>query len=295
MDPFHREMYLGLGCALENLLVAASARGYGHVLKLMPTPESEEHVASIVLRPGQTVASESELYRAIPRRHTDRGPYDPQRPLAGDTLARLQAVAGSEPDVSVLFFQEGEPKRKLGELIVRCTEIIIADKQMSHDGAAWGPRIGAEVEKHRDGITLPAQGLPDYMIWLGGLFPVSEEDGHKFWLDATRDRHVGTTPALGIIAVPNKHDRAATLRAGRIWQRLHLQAVALGVSLHPLNQPPEIADREEQLKQPLEVTRALNELTGAAGQTTFVFRAGYGTRKQYPSPRRAVADVIEKS
>ena len=49
IDPYLREMYEGLGCALENLVLAAEAKGYTYNLKLMPNPNSKTHVASIIL------------------------------------------------------------------------------------------------------------------------------------------------------------------------------------------------------------------------------------------------------
>jgi hypothetical protein len=47
IDPYLREMYEGLGCALENLVVAAESKGYTYNLKLMPNPTSKTHVATI--------------------------------------------------------------------------------------------------------------------------------------------------------------------------------------------------------------------------------------------------------
>lgn len=38
IDLYLREMYEGLGCALENLVLAAEAKGYTYNLKLMPNP-----------------------------------------------------------------------------------------------------------------------------------------------------------------------------------------------------------------------------------------------------------------
>ena len=49
IDPYLREMYEGLGCALENLVLAAEAKGYTYNLKLMPNPTSKTHVANYQL------------------------------------------------------------------------------------------------------------------------------------------------------------------------------------------------------------------------------------------------------
>src|SRR5262249_37522533 len=88
IDPYLREMYEGLGCAIENLVLAAQAKGYAYNLKLMPDPTSKTHVAGISLisntnsnatTASTTTSSDSSealsLYNAIPHRHTNRGPY----------------------------------------------------------------------------------------------------------------------------------------------------------------------------------------------------------------------------
>ncbi|MFQ5615333.1 MAG: hypothetical protein ACE5GO_02595 [Anaerolineales bacterium] len=92
IDPYLREMYVGVGCALENLLLAARANGYAHTLTLLPDPANSTHIARVDINPLSPLPSLlSPLYRAIPQRHTNRGPYD-SRPLPDDALALLEAL-----------------------------------------------------------------------------------------------------------------------------------------------------------------------------------------------------------
>src|SRR6266511_41559 len=111
LDPYLREMYEGLGCALENLVLAAQAKGYTYNLKLMPNPSSKTHVASISLitnaknnqnRSGNnnttTTISSSlseslSLYNEIPHRHTNRGPYDKNKSVTQNILQSLGSLS----------------------------------------------------------------------------------------------------------------------------------------------------------------------------------------------------------
>src|SRR5690348_11351535 len=52
-DPDKRELYISLGCALENLLVAAERHGFGHEVTYFPEDGNEEFVAHVALAPGQ--------------------------------------------------------------------------------------------------------------------------------------------------------------------------------------------------------------------------------------------------
>ena len=80
LDPYLREEHIGMGCALENLMLAAAANGYDATATLLPGKLTQtmaypkhELVAQVGLAPGQK--QQSELYDAIPHRHTNRNPY----------------------------------------------------------------------------------------------------------------------------------------------------------------------------------------------------------------------------
>ncbi len=122
--------------------------------------------------------------------------------------------------------------------------------------------------------------------------PLSTETTYKHWVEQTRDVHAATSPLFGVIAVRDRYDRVQSLRAGRVWQRIHLWATTRGLAAQPVNQPVEIADRERTLnKEPLQ-TSLLAELTGdAAWQPTFMFRMGWPIRAAHLSPRRSIQDV----
>ena len=104
---------------------------------------------------------------------------------------------------------------------------------------------------------------------------------------------MATSPVFGLIAVRDLYDRAQTLRAGRLWQRIHLWATSQGIAMQPLNQPVEIVDRERELNRKPQAAQVLTDLTGEpAWKPTFAFRAGYPVRDALASPRRAVKQVV---
>ena len=79
IDPFRREMHLGLGCALENIAVAARGLGYRPHVALRPDPTRDTLVARVDVTDGAPEAGAH--FRAIPERHTNRAAYDRARPL----------------------------------------------------------------------------------------------------------------------------------------------------------------------------------------------------------------------
>lgn len=75
-DRGRRELYISLGCALENLLVAGEQFGFGHDVSYFPQSANEELAAIVTFLSGGTPSS----YRtgialaSITARHTQRGP-----------------------------------------------------------------------------------------------------------------------------------------------------------------------------------------------------------------------------
>jgi hypothetical protein len=291
VDPFLREMYIGVGCALENLTLAAAANGYAPELTLMPSNSDSSFAARVALTTGQTQASP--LYDAIPRRHTNRAAYDINRPVAQATIDALSALSDS-PDVTVFWFVDPDARRRVGDLTVEATEAFIADAEQSRDSHVWFRHRWSDIQQRRDGITIDAQSLPAHITTVVKMLPDSSEaTSNSVWRDNTRDIHVATAAAFGILAVRNDRDNAQRMRGGMLWQRMHLWGTNEGLGMQPLNQLCERADREAQLGIEPRFGRALEELLGdSSWQALMPFRIGYPTVAARPSPRRAVEDVL---
>jgi hypothetical protein len=298
MDPMLREMHIGLGCAIENLCLAAAPNGYA--TRVEPVPGS---LLDIGERKGPVLAATVHLsrlstpgrpepcYGAIPRRHTNRNPYDRARGLPGHwrALAELNADAR----VRLFTFETGRLREAHDAAVVEATGSIIADHAMIADSDHWLRSTPAQIERYRSGPTLETAGLSPLTRLMAQTLPLSASFKHEAWLDQTREAQVATAPMTGLIAVRDLYDRPSALAAGRLWQRIHLNATLAGVALQPLNQPMEMVDRERQLKQGSAWSDRMAALVGAAGwRPTFSFRAGMAPRPADASPRRALADAI---
>jgi hypothetical protein len=297
MDAYVRELHLGLGCAIENMLTAAGANGYAAQLQTAPgslldLTERKGPVLAARLRLQRIDATVPEpRYAAVPLRHTNRYAYDLARDPPQDWRDFAHAL-GAEDEVKVFLFDAGSPQRRLfDQVVVEATQAIIADKPMIADSDRWFRASSGEIDAHRDGPTLDAAGLSTFTLMFARLFPVSAETSHKAWLDQTRDTQLPTAPVAGLIAVRDRYDRPGAIAAGRAWQRLHLDATLRGMAMQPLNQPIEMIDRERQTGAGSVWARRVAGLTGDDWRATFAFRAGFSSTQAGPSPRRRLADV----
>jgi hypothetical protein len=291
IDPFLREMHIGLGCALENLLVAAGANGYTAQVTLFPDESDKTWVARIDLAPGPSVISD--LYTMIPQRHTNRYPFDMGRPVSSATLEALSAL-NDDPDVRVFWFASAPMRKQVGNLLVDAAHALVADKTQEEDSARWYRATWQDIQQDRDGITIDAAGLPDWERALGKMLPPqSQEQQDSTFLSNTAEQ-AQTAAAFGLLAVRDGQDRAQQLRAGRLLEHMYLWATKEGLAMQPLNAVVERAAREVVLGSTPHFATALAALVGdPAWQTLLTFRIGYSTHEGLRSPRRSVDQVVK--
>jgi hypothetical protein len=287
VDPMLREMHIGIGCALENLACAAPVHGYACKLSLH---ENDSSVAIADLAP--TAPSKSPFFDAIGNRHTNRGAYDTARPIGADTLSALQNLIDDQ-QVKIIWFSSEPERTRFGGLVVAATEAFIADPDQSRDSARWLRNGSREIEAHRDGITVYAQGLSPLMLLAARIVPLSRKTADTYWLAATRDKHVATASAFGMLMVQQPRSNVCRMKVGRMWQRMHLWASIHGIAMHPLNQPIERAEREQTAQLQPRFGNALAAMIGDPGwHPLMAFRIGYPTMPAGVSPRRNVHDVL---
>jgi hypothetical protein len=289
MDPRGREMHISLGCALENLVLAGPASGMAPTVSLLPDPADRAHIARVDLTP--TKQSASELFRAIPSRHTDRGAFDLARPM---TLRQLDAFSGliDVPEIELVWFTKARDKRTFGDLTTRATEAIIADPRQAADDFSWYRTEWHEIQARKDGITIDPSGQSPLIRDLAKVLPVSRKQNNDGWLSGTRDTQIPTAAAFGALLVPEPLDQIQRVGVGRIWQRMHLSATAAGLGMQPLCQVLERIDREQSAGLPADFSTAMAAMLPAGRQAIMTFRIGYRTTEALRSPRRPATAVM---
>jgi nitroreductase len=295
MDPFRREQHIGLGCSLENLLIAAQAKGYDPRLKVLPDAGDPTLIAHVELNPG--TMSNLPLYQAIPRRHTHRAPFDTTRNLSLGTLSGLDHEVADIQGAAVVWITSDTAKRQVGQLIVEAAQAISADHDQSVDSFRWWRDSWSDIQTFQDGMTIDAAGLSPVITALGKILPPqSREQNDQAWIQQTRDNYVKTAAAFGIVVVRDATDNAQRIAGGRLYQRLHLAAINRGLAMQPLNQITERIDREKLLGLNPRFDQAAAQLMREPGWKPLMsFRVGYPTVSASPSPRRRAEAVLVHS
>jgi hypothetical protein len=299
LDPYLREEHIGMGCALENLMLAAPANGYSATADLVPgklgpipTEAKPKLVARVDLAPGQR--EEGELYHVIPQRHTNRSRYEPDKPIPADFVAALGRLTGDTADVKLFLFTDEVDRKRIVALSSAANTEIYSDPDVRQGSDRWVRTKWSSLQEFRDGLSIDAFGQPPIAAAMAKIMPqqmlqwVASHSAKNAYSDLML-----SAPLIGFIAVRDRYDQEQCLQAGRTWQRAHLFATTRGLAARPCNESVEIVDHERALGRPASHAGLLSQITGdPTWQPTFVFYMGYPTLAANASPRRPVQSVL---
>jgi hypothetical protein len=265
-DPEGRELYLSLGCALENLLVAAEHFGFAHAVSYFPQQRQPQLVATVLFRPGgkTTLVRSGATLNAILRRHNDPGLFSPA-PIPESVRRSLEACC-NDANLALDLTDDYRFRNWIEALTATADRIDFANPGFRMELAHWA-RHGAF--SAAVGSRPPA--LPEFGPTLVETIAIRSQ------------AKVESSPMLGLIrATGDSH--LTHVRAGQLFQRVWLTATAAGVNVNPMSQTM----RRPELRS---VVAMLSPYPGWVPQ--HVFRLGYSlTLAEHRTPRRGVDDVM---
>ena len=203
-DPDQRELYISLGCALENLLVAAERYGFQRDVTYFPEGETS-------------------TLGAILNRHNDNSVYR-YVPLPDELHRRLEACF-AETELRLDLIHDHLFRRWVDELTFEADHVEFANPAFRQE---LGQRIGEG-----------AFGKPGLVSRLGRLLVSRLDLGESV---ANQDRKIVESAALLGVVSAATDSHLVHVRTGQLFERLWLTATALGVSIHPMSQTMRIPE-----------------------------------------------------
>ncbi len=272
VDPQNRELWISLGCALENLALAAQVAGYMADVSY-PTPGAD-HI-TIHLRPSSVVGP-FPLFEAIPHRQNNRSLYNGSAvPAAG--LARTAAVK-SDAGISTQIFIDSTHKEAIIEYIKAGDRRQFGDPAFVDELVSWIRFNKPEALHSQDGLYTRCTGNPDVPRWLGRHFLSAASAGRQADTSAKKAR---SSSGLLVISAASD-DKQHWIETGRLYERVALTLTASGIQVAFLNQPAEVPALRLQLASHLGLGSALPQL---------ILRLGYADPLPH-SLRRPLEDVL---
>lgn len=274
-DPSDRELVISCGAALFNLRVAMYYFGRVGDARPFPDPRQRDLLARIVLDGSRFYHSEwGDLFKAIPLRITNRGPFDPND--VPHALAPALRAAAHVQGAWLSTFARAHVKEALGSLVSEGDRIQFDNPHFRRELAEW-----MHSARDKDGLPGYAEGASELLDFATPAiaFLIRTFDlGNGV---AARDNALARgSPLLACLGTV-RDDPLAWLNAGQALQRALLVAAAQGYQASFLNQPIEVAHLRPRLAT----------LSEQQGYPQILLRIGSGAPGRH-TPRRPLADVL---
>jgi hypothetical protein len=269
VDPRGRELMISVGAALLNLRVAMLADGHTPIVRLLPAGSARDLVATVRMGPPAAVSETVRLLaEAIPRRHTNRRPFEPT-PVPPAVLADLCLAAEAEGGDLVL----AEPTLR---------DAVLGAVRAAEHRRRREPDYYVELSNWTGGsATVRGDGIPPETFGPWSALEVVPLRDFGLVRPVPR-RSVAEFEAEPTIAVLYSRGDSPEqwLRAGEALERTLLTASVRGLASTLMTQPIEIPE-----------LRDLFAITGAGRVAQALLRFGYGPPSA-PSPRRPLSSVL---
>ncbi|KIN63730.1 Twin-arginine translocation pathway signal sequence domain protein [Sulfitobacter noctilucicola] len=223
-DPDGRQIKIGMGCFLEQMVIAASAAGYDVDLTLFPEGPAGPIARAVFAEGAQT----DPLAEHILARRSCKKPFTDQAvPAAHAEALRSQVDVYTDPAM-VAAIQELSFDAFMVETLTPRTMKESVDLM----------RMGkVEINATPDGIDMGGAFLESLM--LTGMLSrdaLLDPDNPAFsgGIDSFRELMLAT-PAYAVLTTAG-NNALDHIEAGRRWLRLNLTTTGMGLSLHPISQ-----------------------------------------------------------
>jgi nitroreductase len=275
IDPFDRELIISCGAALFNLRVALAHFLVPVEITTFPYSAEPDVVTRVAFpESGPALKELADLFSAITKRATNRGPYILED-IPDPVIERLKSAAEAE-GIDVAFARTSSERERVARLVAAADRRQFDDPRFRRELASW-----IHSSRRDDGMPAYSQGfqaLSDVANPIAAMIIRTFDVGDG--VAASHEQLARGSPLLVALFSP-ADDNQGWLAAGMGLQRLLLAATELGYSTSYLNQPIEVSDFRDRLATELRM--------GSHPQV--LLRVGRGAAVTH-SPRRPFREVL---
>lgn len=231
VDADNHALYISLGCALENLIIASNYHGYKTKTKFIQQENCTIIQAELIKNDSD---NPPDLYFQINKRQSNRSKYTVQ-PIKEREIESL-ANAVEENGLAVKFFRS---KTEIGELkpfIIEGNNLQFQNKAFVNELVDWMRFSEKEVMHRGDGLWTASMGLPNMGKRLG-RFVMSNFVSAKS--EAKRWSKIIDNSAGFALFMTRQNTPESWIKLGRSFQRFGLTATKLNISHAHVNMPCE--------------------------------------------------------
>ena len=270
VDGQHRELFISLGCALENLCIKASELQYQTNVTLSP-----EEVITIDLQKSEAVAPDP-LASVIEKRQTNRSVYDNKH----IDPALLQSLVEQTGATGIFTFANGTPLfEKLTDAVLQGNTAQMSDPAFKNELLSWIRFNKKHAESTHDGLSYAVLGAPNLPRWV--TEPIVKASLKAKPQNKTDLKKIRSSSHM-VLLTTQKNDIHTWIQIGRTLERFLLLLTQAGIAHAYLNQPCEVPEINATLRENLPIAQAYPQI---------LLRLGYAQPMAY-SKRKDIREVM---
>lgn len=274
VDGNHRELYISLGCAVENICIAADEFGHRHETKIV----YQDRLCFIRINLQKISPIPNPLFLQIDKRQTNRSVYK-SKIVSPDIIAILKKIEIAQP-VSVYFYENGDRNfAALAEFVYRGNEILFSRKAFRNELLDWVRFNPKDIQHYKDGLAYNVLGSPSLPKWLGK--PIVRSFLTSKAQNKSEKEKINSSSHF-ILFTTKENTPENWILAGVVLERFFLTCSGLGIAVAFSNQPCEVSSLAGELRSQMPINNEFPML---------LLRIGYADPMPY-SVRKALNEVI---
>lgn len=269
-DANNRQLFISLGCAIENLLIAADYYGFSSDVAYATDG------AVITLKRIRQESSEDKkhLIFSIPRRHTNRSPYEDRMPDEG-FVAWMQSLGTKDMRIDCITDQV--KKDKIADVVVSAGIAAMDDKGFREELSRY---VKSNITTEHIGMPMFGFGMPTPLSLIA---PSVLKRFNMNRLSRRQDEKLLKEQTPMMVLISTREDNPKTwMEAGSRYERIALMAEQKDIKTAPMAAAIQIGDFYRHLQKILDTDL----------RPQFFFRIGYVTKATPHSPRIGARAVL---
>ena len=275
VDTDNHALYTSLGCAAENIIIAATQEGLDSKIEIQKDSEGVDFINIDFI--SNDSSEPDELFSFIDDRQSTRNKYSGKKVPSEDLKQLKESFTFNEIDL-MTFIEAGEIEQ-LKTHIIEGSNQQFQNTQFVHELMSWIRFSKKEAVQKRDGLWAASMGMPNVGRRIGRFFMknfISAKSEAKRWDDL-----INASAGFALFFA-NKNDVWHWVTLGRVLQRFGLTATQLHISHAHVNMPCEEPEVRRKLAHDLNLDDK---------HPLLLLRFGYSDTMPY-SFRRNVKEVI---
>lgn len=273
-DKFGRDMYISLGCCIENLLIAAKSYGICPSLKLVLKNDFIATVKFDNLNEKIEIR-QKELLESIKKRTNLRGFYI-KKTIPSELINKLESYSVDYPLVKFHPIVDEQTRFKLVDLTAEGLRLAYQNKNFRKEMSLW---FNSNDSSRKEGIPGYSINLP---LTISKIFPIIIKYFDVGKIVSHLNRKSMRTSSLISVFTTKHNTKEAWIEVGRMAERLMLELRTKNIFSAVYVASIEMGKLSEELQQTLEIT----------DKVQFLFCSGYADKPKHYVPRFTVEEKL---